>query len=226
MQRVGSYNAWTRLAPWAGIVFAVLFVAGFLIHGVTPDNDDTAKWQSYWDDSGNRTQAIVGMYLMVASVFAFLWFSRSLLVRLASQDEGSQPLASIAQAASTLFAGAVLVAVVTATSIAGSVEFGDAPVPESADLSIQLDQLAFGILLIPGCLSAAVFIAIGSELARRTGALPKWLVWAGYVAAVVLLASFLFIPLVLIPIWALVTSVVLLLRDRNKTAGAVPAMPA
>ena len=215
---MNSSSAWSRLAPWAGIAFAILFVAGFFIHGETPAGDETAEWEAHWADSGNRTQAIIGMYLMVAALFAFLWFSRGLLRRLVSSDNGSQPIASIAYSASTLFVGGVLVAVVVATSIAGSVEFGDAPVPDDADLARQFDQLAFGLLLIPGCLSAGVFIALVSELARRSQALPTWLVWAGFVVAAVQVVAVFFIPLALIPLWALVTAVVLLLRERGAAA--------
>jgi hypothetical protein len=172
--------------------------------------------QTYWDDSDNRTQAIIGMYLMIAGLFAFFWFSRDLLARVGDH----QLLRSIGQGASTLMVGTMLIAVVVGTTIAGSVEFGDANVPEGADLAIQLDQLAIGLLLVPGCLSAAVYIAVVSELARRSNALPTWLVWAGYVVAVVLLVSFLFFPLALIPLWALVTAIVLLLRSRGAEAPA------
>ncbi len=216
MQPSGSTSAWSRLAPWAGIAFAILFVAGFFIHGETPDNDDAAEWQAYWDDSDNRTQAIIGAYLMILGLFAFLWFSRDLLARV-----GEHPLLrSIGQGASTLMVGTMLIAVIIGTTIAGSVEFGDATVPESADLAIQLDQLAIGLLLLPGCLSGAVFIGVVSELARRSNALPTWLVWAGYVVAVLQLVSFLFVPLALIPLWALVTAIVLLLRARSASAPA------
>ncbi len=219
MQPSGSTSAWSRLAPWAGIAFAVLFVAGFFIHGVTPEGDEVDEWQTYWDDSGHRTQAIIGAYLMIAGLFAFLWFARDLLGRVG----GSQLLSSIAQGASTLFVGILLIGVLIATAIAGSVEFGDAPVPEGADLAIQLDQLAFGLLLLPGCLSAAVFIGVVSELARRSDALPTWLVWAGYVVAALQLLSVLFIPLALIPLWAVVTAIVLLLRSRSAEAPAAAA---
>jgi hypothetical protein len=148
------------------------------------------------------------------------------LVRLTDRASDRQPLASIARAASTIFVAMALVAGVIGTTIALAVEFGDANVPESADIPIHLDQLAIAILLIPGCLSFAVFIAAIAELARRSAAFPTWLVWASFVAAVLLLFSPVFIPLVLVPLWSLVTGIVLLLRDRKDTAPAAAVAPA
>ena len=43
----------------------------------------------------------------------------------------------------------------------------------------------------------------------RTGILPKWLGWLGFVAAVVLLFGVVFIPMIALPIWLLAASVVL-----------------
>jgi hypothetical protein len=218
MNESGAASVWARYGPLGGIAFAVLFTAGFFVPGITPEYDEIAKWEAYWADSGNRVRAIIGMYLMVVGLFAFLWFSRTLVARLAPQVAGRSPIASLAEAASTIFVALAMVAVMVATSIAGGVEFGDAPVPAGADLPIQFEQIAFALLLVPGCLSFAVFLAGVSELGRRTGALPPWLVWAGFVAAVLLLVAVFFIPLVLVPLWSLVAGVVLLLRDRRSPA--------
>jgi hypothetical protein len=52
----------------------------------------------------------------------------------------------------------------------------------------------------------------------RTEILPKWLAYLGFVAAVVLLFAVVFIPMVALPIWVLVTSVVLFRLPSVETA--------
>ncbi len=53
------------------------------------------------------------------------------------------------------------------------------------------------------------------ELARENGAWPEWLVWAGFIFGALLLLGPLFFPLVLIPLWTLMTSITLLVRSRG-----------
>jgi hypothetical protein len=51
----------------AGIAFVVLFVIGFVVSADTPDSDERLEWRRWYLDSGHRTSAVVGMYLMVLS---------------------------------------------------------------------------------------------------------------------------------------------------------------
>ena len=71
-----------RVGPWMGIAFVVLFVAGFIIFPTPNDNKDTVKWERWWTDSGHRAGAIIGAYLMVLGLLAFVWFMWSLQRRL------------------------------------------------------------------------------------------------------------------------------------------------
>ena len=65
-----------------GIAFVVLFVAGFMVFSTPDDNKDTAKWARWWHDSGHRVTAVVGAYLIVLGLLAFVWFMWSLNQRL------------------------------------------------------------------------------------------------------------------------------------------------
>jgi hypothetical protein len=58
----------------------------------------------------------------------------------------------------------------------------------------------------------------------RTGILPKWLAWLGFVAAIVLLFAVVFLPMVALPIWVLATSIVLF-RLPSIEAEPVVAVP-
>ncbi|HUF66269.1 MAG TPA: hypothetical protein VMM17_09850 [Gemmatimonadaceae bacterium] len=213
-------TAWSRLAPWAGIAFVVLLVAGFATFPGTPEYDEPDAWQAFWADGDNRIQALIAGYLIILSSFAFLWFGRALAARLQPEDGVRDALGSISEAAATLFPAFVLIFVIVGISIPASVEFGDAPVPGTAELAIQMDQLAFGLLLIGGSLSAGVLTGAVSELARRRRALPQWLVWAGFAVAALQVLGVMFFPFLLILHWTLVTSIVLLLRARSASAPA------
>ncbi len=108
-----------------------------------------------------------------------------------------------------------LVSVFVRTTIPANKTFGGnngTPVPRGADLARQLDGLGFGLLLVAGALTLALFIALASNLARRDGTLPGWLTVAGYVVAVLQLAGALFFPFALALLWVLIVAIVLVRR--------------
>ena len=208
----------TRLGPWMGIAFFVLFVVGFVVFP-TPDNGkDTAKWARWWTDGGHRAGAVVGAYLMVLGVLAFVWFMWGLNQRLREPN-------GVMITFGSLFVGLALVSALIRAAIPGGKVFGDTPVPAGADLARQLDNTGFALLLVAGALAAGAFVATASYLARRDAILPGWLTISGYVVAVLQLVAGLFFPFVLFPLWVLVVSIVLL-RRTARVAAAEPATTA
>jgi hypothetical protein len=197
----------TRVGPLMGIVFVVLFVVGFIVLP-TPggDSDDIDKWARWWTDSGHRVAAVIGAYLMVLGLLAFVWFMWSLSQRLRAASGMMITFGS-------LFAGMALVSALVRASIAGGKVFGDTPVPAGGDLAAQLDNVGLGLLLVAGALSAGAFVAVAACLARRDAVLPAWLCIAGYVVAILQVAAGIFIPFVLFVLWILVVSIVLLRRS-------------
>jgi heme/copper-type cytochrome/quinol oxidase subunit 2 len=201
-----------RMGAWMGIAFVVLFVVGFIVFPTPSSNKakDTAKWLAWWNDSGHRTAAIIGAYLIVLGVLAFVWFAWNLRQRLQDRDR-PHDLGGLMFTFGSLFAGIALVSTLVRASIAGAKQFGKTPIP-AGDFARQFDQIGFGLLLVAGALCAGVFVAVASFLARRSGALPGWLTTAGYVVAVLQLAASLFFPFILFPLWVLIASIVLLRR--------------
>ncbi|HZR14810.1 MAG TPA: hypothetical protein VFC33_16345 [Acidimicrobiia bacterium] len=195
-----------------GVVFVVLFVAGFMVFSTPSSNKDTAKWQRWWTDGGHRVTAVIGAYLIVLGVLAFVWFLWSLRDRLA---DGGGPMLTFG----TLFVAMVLVSTLLRAAIPGAKMFGNVPVP-SGDLARQFDNLGFGLLLVAGALSAGAFTAFASYAARREAVLPSWLTAAGYVVAVLQLIAGIFFPFVLFVLWVLVVSIVLLRRGATAEAAA------
>ena len=205
-----------RVGAWMGIAFVVLFVVGFIAFPTPRDNKDTVKWERWWTDSGHRVGAIIGAYLMVLGLLAFVWFMWSLNQRL--RDRGGMMITF-----GSLFVALALISALVRASIAGSKQFGDNPVP-AGDFARQFDQIGFGVLLVAGALAAGAFTATASYLARRDAILPGWLTIAGYVVAVLQLAAALFLPFALFPLWVLVVSI-MLLRHASRVATRVPVAP-
>jgi len=77
---------------------------------------------------------------------------------------------------------------------------------------VTIRSLAFGFLFVYAMRMAAVFMIVVSTIARRLGVFPRWLVAAGYIAALVLLLNVSYLePLVLVfPAWVAAVSVVIL----------------
>lgn len=87
-----------------------------------------------------------------------------------------------------------------------------------------MDSIGYGSLLLWAALAAALLIAVVSTAVLREAILPAWFGWLGLVAAVALLLAVIFIPMIALPIWALIGGILLLMRtpDRVETPWAEP----
>lgn len=217
----------TRATAWGGIGFAVLYVAGVMTgFAGTPDDTHidqparyTADWVKYYADSGNRTTALVGAYLLVAAAVAAVVFGAHLRERLGSA--GAESSGRIALAGTIMLATLSTVAAVAFAWIPGAVTFGNAPAPQG-ELAHFASQLGFGALLVGGGMAGALVLIATGIGSTRTGAFPKWLAWAGIVAGV-LVGAFgaFFVPMLLLVLWMLVAGIVGLRRPfANETATA------
>jgi hypothetical protein len=206
-------SRWERWAPIGGIVFVVLFIVGISLLN-TPDTDDPlTKIKAFYDDSGNRAQLLVSGYLLVLSGVFFYWFLASLRSRLLAAEGMPGRLTFIVSAAGVAFITMLTVASMCFVFIAGEISFGDVK-NISPELMRVMPDLGFPILLVGGMFSAIAMIDAASVLIVRTGILPKWIGWFGFVAAIGLLFAAFFIPIVLLLLWVLFVSVALL-RSRG-----------
>jgi hypothetical protein len=200
----------------AAIVFAVLFVVGFLLATDTPEGDESNReWVRYFADSDNRRMVIISVMLLALAALAFLIFLGVLRERLRAAAPGSEWLATIAFASGIVFVAMLGVFAVGVGAISAGVEFGDNPIVTNADVIRSLDSLGFGALLVFGAASAGLLIVTTSIVAGRSALLPRWLVVTGYVAGVlVLVGGVFFIPLVLFVLWMLAIGIVMLRGSR------------
>ena len=207
-----SSAALSRVGAWMGIAFVVLFVVGFIVLPQPDDDKDLAGWERWWTDSGHRVGAVIGAYLMVLGLLAFVWFLWSLHRRFG--DSGPMVIFG------SLFAAMGLASALVRAAIPGGKLFGDSPVP-AGEFSREFNNIGVALLVVAGALAAGAFVAVASHHAQRHALLPGWLTTAGFVVAALQLAAGFFLPFVLFPLWVLVASIVLV--RRNPSGSAAPA---
>ena len=208
----------------SGIAFAVLFVVGMMLGSDSPASDaPDAEWTAWFDDSGHRTLQIIGAFLMVLAALAFVVFITGVVRRLRAEATVHDGAAQVAYGAGLLLAAAIAIGGVAINQISGAIEFGDLPTP-SADILRTAEQLGYGIVLIVGGWSAALTVAAATIAARRTTAFPGWLITAGFVAAVLLVFSVIFIPMAVLPLWVLAVAIAVGRRSthRDRTLAVSP----
>jgi hypothetical protein len=195
----------------AAIVFAVLFVIGFLLMSDTPEGDESnLKWVRYYADSGNRRMIVIGAILMTLAAVAFLIFLGVLRERLRTSAPGAEWLSTIAFASGIAFVAMLGVFTVGVGAVAAGIAFGDNPVPRDADIMRSIDSLGFGALLLFGAAFAGVLIFTTSIVSGRAALLPRWLVVTGYVVGVIVfLGGLLFFPMILFVLWMLAIGIVM-----------------
>jgi hypothetical protein len=208
----------SRATAWGGIVFAVLYVAGVVMMlGPTPNDahkNQPAKFAADWNrmfaDSGNRTQMILGAYVLAAACVAVVVFGSSLRDRLAGA--GAATSGRLAFAGSIMFATITLAGAAAIAWIPGAKAFGDAPIPKG-ELAYLAPQLGFGALLLGGGATAGLMLVAAGIGSARTRALPAWLGWAGVVVGVLIfLFGAFFMPMLLLVLWVLIAAIVSLRR--------------
>jgi len=194
---------------WAGIVFAVLFVVGFIFAAQSPDTDaSNAEWLKYYTNDGNLRRIVIGAYVILLAALALLVLVAGFLERVRSTRESSPVLNRVGWATGLLSVGFLMAGAVQLAGIAGNNVFGG--YPDVADVDLLRQNLGVAYIVLPGVLCAVAFIAISTFLARQAGVYGTAMTVFGYVTAALLLFAVAFLPLIVLPIWGLVTGVALL----------------
>lgn len=204
-------STWDRLGAAAGIAFAVLFVAVvFAMGSGLPGGDDTNQdIARYYTEQDRLLNGLLSLYGLTLAGASFLWFLGSLRNRLRRAEEEPAGLASIVFGSGLIFVGALFGAAAAAGAIASSVELGEET--QVQPVVASLGWLASLLLLVPGMFAASIAIVATSVLALRTGVFPRWLAWMGFAcAALLILLGWAFMPMFVLPLWVLATSVALL----------------
>jgi len=216
-----------RRAMAAGIAFVVLFVAGVILNfGDTPnikssETDAVAaqKWVAELSGSGHRVGLLVSAYLLILAGLAFLWFTTGLRTWLAPD----LVMGRIISGLGVLGAGAMAAAAMSGAVVAGSVSFGNQPAPQNGDAIRLVMEPFFPFLFVVFGLVSAALIATVAVAITRTGILPRWVAYTGWIAVLASVAGVVFLPFVLVLLWYLALSIVGL--TRATPAPAVVAVP-
>ena len=213
-------DVWT---PTAGALAAVTFVVGLIFASNGPSNKDTdAQVLAWYANNGNhRPGIVVGAFLLAFCGLFVLWFASGLHQRLRAAEAPGDRLANVALGGAILFTGMLWVGGAALAAIPAAQAFGSEPPLKVADIARIVTNVGFGAILLFGAFGAIALIDATSILIVRTGILPRWFAWLGFVATAALLFGVFFIPMVALPIWLLAGSVILFRMPSAETTPTV-----
>jgi hypothetical protein len=204
-----------RAAGIAGLAFAALFVTSLLLLRDQPSRESTAaEIRNFYLREDGGTVALVGVYLVPFAGIAFLWFIA--VVRNLIGEREDRFFATVFLGSGLLFVAMLFIAAGVGGALLTAVKARHDPVP-SAETVVTVRALGFGFLFIYAIRMAAVFMIVVSTIGMRLGVLPRWLIVAGYVAALVLIfnVSYLETLVLVFPAWVAAVSVVILKAGRS-----------
>jgi hypothetical protein len=132
-------------------------------------------------------------------------------------------LSNVAFGGAVVFTAMLWAGAAAATGVSLGKSFGGEPL-SNADLGRFLPQVGDVAILLFAMFRAIALIDAASIVILRTGILPRWLAWLGFVCAIVLLFGVVFIPMIAFPIWLLAVSIVLF-RLPSVEAEPIVAVP-
>lgn len=215
-----------RLAPASGIVFVALFLPGAILFSGPDPWGSGATLVSHYASSSARARDWIGAILIALAVPFFLWFLGTLRSTLLQAEGGLGRLSGIVLGGGTALAGLVLVGDALQLGPTAAVDWGDTSFtldPDTARILLFSSDL---MVIGAGGMAAAAMVAAATLIARRTGVLPKPIVWLGYVLAPVLILSEMTwgVSFAFLLLWVLATSTVMLRRSVAPVVDARPVL--
>jgi hypothetical protein len=200
-----------RWAPAAGSLFAGLFVAAFIIGTVGLDDigDTLPEATQNFQSADYRSTGGFILILILLSALCFLWFLADLTATMRSLSQGM--LSSLVPVGGVVFIAALVAGAVVFISpllLVGHspLEGGD---PKTvATVYVVLVEIALFFLGLAG-IAGALLMSAATTVAYRNGLVPRWGAVAVVIGAIVTaLTTWMFVlPILLVVLWVLVTSV-------------------
>ena len=190
--------------PAAGVIFALLLIAGLAIGGEPPSETATPeKVMSYWTDNHDASMARALIAPLMAALFVFFGAAVRSALRSGEAEEASY--SAVAFGGTILAAGGFALDGVLAAATASSADEGQSAA------TYTLNQL-FVADYVPVAAGLAVMLIAAGFGGLRTLALPTWLAVAAAVIGLAFLTPLGFFGYLLLPLWTIATSVVLYRR--------------
>ena len=205
-----------RSAGVAGVIFSVLLGAVFLLMRLAIPASEAAGG-SWLTDPQKRDAVSLALGLVPFAGIAFLWFIG--VIRDLIGDLEDRFFATVFLGSGLLFIALVFVGAAAVGGLLSdpAIESGTVSSPELWDLERRITLTLINTYAIR---MAAVFIFSTSTIGMRTGFLPRWLTIAGFIAGAVLLFGVNISPWMnlVLPVWALVLSIRILVTSRRRAA--------
>jgi hypothetical protein len=210
MEVVASTSA--RWIGVAGLVGCGLAIVAIAIASAPEADASDEKLLDRYGNSGNQVRFLASSVVIATSLMAIIIFVVG-LKRLLAEAGAPGVLVDVTLVAGVLTCAVGLVAAAVGASLAVTLVFSDTYKLDPNGARLILTAGNIWLSAIAG-IPAALLLASASLAARRSRALPSWLVWLGFVLTPLVFLAF---PgfganLSLFLLWVLVTSLVLLLR--------------
>jgi len=212
-----------RAAGIAGLVFAVLYTASIMLLRYQPPEGSSAQAIADWyQGSAASNVMIFGLYMAPFAGIAFLWFIGVIRSRIGSQED--QFLATVLLGSGLIFVALFFASAACAGAFVAAAKFQNAPTP-GPDSIVYARSLAYALLFIYGMKAAAVFMISVSTFGLRVSILPRWVIFSGYLIALVLLFFVTYLELIALffPAWVAVVSILILIGGHAKKRQPSPA---
>ena len=191
-----------RFGRWIGVAGAVVYTVGFFLVSAAPGGGDVdaSDFEDFYVTDERTALPIIGVFLLTLGALALLWFFHELRTAIGTSD------AALGWAAAALGLAVVVTGGSILTGPSGVQAFSDADFV-GAPVAHALAQAGFAAMLVPGALALGAGVAMLSFAGRRAGVLVPWVAIAGFVAAVLQLVAFIWIPHFAIPLWVILAGV-------------------
>lgn len=197
-----------RAAALAGVLFAVLFgTALYLIRSSLPEG---AQPGSQWLDTDNGKIHLASELMPFAGI-AFLWFIGVVRANLGRYED--KFFGTVTLGSGLLFLAMMFASVAVGDGLVQSRHYSGEPIAGTG-VGLFGQMLLLKLSKTYALRMAAVFMMSLATVWKRTGLMPRWLVYVSYAAALVLIIggdTTMWLALAF-PAWVLVVSVLFLVR--------------
>jgi hypothetical protein len=191
-----------RSTVLTGIGFIVFFIASTVSSSPPSNNASNATWIANYSGNGNDVSHLVTGIFLIMAALCLMTFLTGMWQRISSTRPAglTSPLPLIAAGVATtcIATGGTLMAY-----IAGSELSGKYPLP-SVDLLRLSNDLGFVMTGVPGMAATALCLVVLAYQARSAAVFTRKMAIFTWIVAVVLLLSFLFVPIVALMAWIVV----------------------
>ncbi len=201
------------LSRFAGLGFVAAFVAAFMAIVTGPELYEAGSLDEYTAAlADGARQDIVGAtaYILLPLMGALLVWAVVFLATSLDRARGTTSMGGRVAIAGAIIMASGFAIAGAASSAAEHVAAGiEGDFPADASTAYGIDMFASTLMSTSAWGGALVLLGIGVG-ARRTGALPGWLLWTGIVFAPLLTVAWLFamVPMLVFLLWIAVTGLI------------------